>query len=108
MGYYLADGIYPKWDIFVKPLVVPEGKKESDFHIAHAAASKNMEGQRPRMEAALEMDDLLYRFVSSGFGGRPEATVAPYGDGWAAAEAGGGAGDGGSHPQRSRRAQPQR
>jgi hypothetical protein len=43
MGYYLADGIYPKWDTFVKPLVVPEGKKESDFHSAHVAASKDVE-----------------------------------------------------------------
>jgi hypothetical protein len=51
------------------------------------------------MEAALEMEDLLHSFLSSGFGGRLEDTVASYIDGRAAAEAGGSAGDGGSHPQ---------
>jgi hypothetical protein len=35
-----------------------------------------MEGQRPRLEVVLEMEDLLHSFVSSGFGGRPEDTVA--------------------------------
>ena len=43
MGYYLADGIYPKWATFVKPLVVPEGKKEVDFHQAQGAARKDVE-----------------------------------------------------------------
>jgi hypothetical protein len=42
-GYYLADGIYPKWATFVKPLAKPEGKKELDFHYAQAAARKDVE-----------------------------------------------------------------
>ena len=42
-GYYLADGIYPRWQTFVKPVVKPLGKKEVDFHSAQAAARKDME-----------------------------------------------------------------
>ena len=42
-GYYLADGIYPKWQTFVKPLKKPEGKKNLDFHNAQAAARKDVE-----------------------------------------------------------------
>ena len=43
MPYFLADGIYPKWSTFVKPVVAPKGKKESDFHSAQAAARKDVE-----------------------------------------------------------------
>ena len=42
-GYYLADGIYPKWQTFVKPLQKPEGKKNLDFYSAQAAARKDVE-----------------------------------------------------------------
>lgn len=43
MGYYLADGIYPKWVTFVKPVQAPKGKNELDFHNAQAAARKDVE-----------------------------------------------------------------
>ena len=42
-GCYLADGIYPKWQTFVKPLKKLEGKKNLDFHNAQAAARKDVE-----------------------------------------------------------------
>ena len=42
-GYFLADGIYPKWQTFVKPVVKPSGKKQTQFHNAQAAARKDVE-----------------------------------------------------------------
>jgi hypothetical protein len=33
-GYYLADGIYSRWQTFVRPLTAPQGKKNLDFHYA--------------------------------------------------------------------------
>jgi hypothetical protein len=38
------DIIYPRWSTFVKPVVKPKGKKKLDFHNAHAAARKDVEG----------------------------------------------------------------
>ena len=43
-GYFLADGIYPRWQTFVKPVHKPQGKKQSDFNKAQAAARKDVEG----------------------------------------------------------------
>jgi hypothetical protein len=42
-GYYLADSIYPRWQIFVKPVHKPKGKKQTNFHAAQAAARKDVE-----------------------------------------------------------------
>ena len=42
MGYYLADGIYPKWITFVKLIVKLQSKKQLDFHNAQASARKNI------------------------------------------------------------------
>ena len=41
-GYYLADGIYPRWQTFVKPVKNPQGKKVLDLHNAQAAARKDV------------------------------------------------------------------
>jgi hypothetical protein len=42
-GYFLADGIYPRWQTFVKSVVKPKGKKQTQFHNAQAAARKDVE-----------------------------------------------------------------
>jgi hypothetical protein len=42
-GYYLADGIYPRWQTFVKPVKYPTGKKKLMFHNAQASARKDVE-----------------------------------------------------------------
>jgi hypothetical protein len=42
-GYYLADGIYPRWQTFVKPIKKPKGKKQCSFHNAQAVARKDVE-----------------------------------------------------------------
>jgi hypothetical protein len=37
-NYFLAGGIYPRWQIFVKPVYKPPGKKKLQFQNAQAAA----------------------------------------------------------------------
>ncbi|XP_062188864.1 uncharacterized protein LOC133892159 [Phragmites australis] len=43
MGYYLADGIYPEWATFVKPIQAPVGRKRQHFVVQQAAARKDVE-----------------------------------------------------------------
>ena len=43
MGYYLADGIYPKWQTFVKTIPSPQGNKKKNFVKAQEAARKDVE-----------------------------------------------------------------
>ncbi|XP_062206263.1 uncharacterized protein LOC133908286 [Phragmites australis] len=43
MGYYLADGIYPEWATFVKPIPAPVGRKRQHFVVQQAAARKDVE-----------------------------------------------------------------
>lgn len=42
MGYYLADGIHPKWATFMKSIPNPQGKKQFRFHNAQAAAKMDV------------------------------------------------------------------
>jgi hypothetical protein len=42
-GYYLADGIYPKWATFVKTISNPSGLKNSHFATRQEACRKNVE-----------------------------------------------------------------
>jgi hypothetical protein len=43
MGYYLADGIYPSWAIFVKSIHSPQGNKRKFFATAQESARKDVE-----------------------------------------------------------------
>ncbi|KAK9067688.1 hypothetical protein SSX86_011799 [Deinandra increscens subsp. villosa] len=43
MGYYLADGIYPKWRTFVKTIPSPRGNKNKHFAKTQEAARKDVE-----------------------------------------------------------------
>jgi hypothetical protein len=42
-GYFLANGIYPRWQTFVKPVIQSRGKKQTQFHNAQAMARKDVE-----------------------------------------------------------------
>ena len=43
MGYYLADGIYPKWSTFVKTIPSPREQKKKLFTKAQEAYRKDVE-----------------------------------------------------------------
>ncbi|XP_050255135.1 uncharacterized protein LOC126701031 [Quercus robur] len=43
MGYYLVDGIYPKWATFVKTIPAPQGQKYKLFAAAQEAYRKDVE-----------------------------------------------------------------
>ena len=42
-GYYLADGIYPKWPIFVKTILYPSDEKEEKYKKVQESARKDVE-----------------------------------------------------------------
>lgn len=43
MGYYLADGIYPRWATFVKTISQPLGNKRKYFAKGQEATRKDVE-----------------------------------------------------------------
>ncbi|KAK1579907.1 hypothetical protein QYE76_010812 [Lolium multiflorum] len=42
-GYYLADGIYPSWPVFMKGVTLPQSEKQRMFTAAQAAWRKDVE-----------------------------------------------------------------
>jgi hypothetical protein len=61
-GYFLADGIYPRCQIFVKPVIQPRGKKQTQFHNAQAAAKKDVERAFGILQAQFAIMRGLARF----------------------------------------------
>jgi len=56
MGYYLADGIYPDWKVFVKTISAPQGEKKKHY-------AKRQEGERKDVErgfCALQVSSFLF------------------------------------------------
>jgi hypothetical protein len=47
MGYYLADGIYPEWAVFVKSIILPISDKDKIF-------AQNKKGRERILNAHLE------------------------------------------------------
>jgi hypothetical protein len=43
IGYYLADGIYPSWPVFVKGFPVPQQEKHRFFSMKQASVRKDVE-----------------------------------------------------------------
>ncbi|XP_075642040.1 uncharacterized protein LOC142613542 [Castanea sativa] len=43
MRFYLADGIYPKWAIFVKTIIAPQRHKQKLFAVAQEVYRKDVE-----------------------------------------------------------------
>lgn len=38
-GYFLTDNIYSRWQTFVKPVIQPRGKKQTQFYNAQAVGN---------------------------------------------------------------------
>jgi hypothetical protein len=55
MGYYLADGIYPCWEIFVKSYSNPQGNKKVHFTKAQEAVRKDVERAFGVLQARFSM-----------------------------------------------------
>jgi hypothetical protein len=43
MGYYLADGIYPSWPVFIKGVLVLQQEKHQYFSMKQASVRKDVE-----------------------------------------------------------------
>ncbi|XP_076901602.1 uncharacterized protein LOC143556054 [Bidens hawaiensis] len=64
MGYYLADGIYPKWRTFVKTIPTPKGNKNKHFAKAQEYTRKDVErafGVLQQRFAIIQGPSLLFK-----------------------------------------------
>jgi hypothetical protein len=66
-GYFLAYGIYPRWQTFVKPVHPPKGKKQIQFHNAEATARKYVERAFGILQAQFAIVRGLARFWDQEF-----------------------------------------
>ena len=62
IGYYLVDGIYPKWAIFVKTIPAPQGQKYKLFATAQEACRKGVECAFGVLQARFAIVHGLARF----------------------------------------------
>uniref|UniRef100_A0A0D3A6Q7 DDE Tnp4 domain-containing protein n=1 Tax=Brassica oleracea var. oleracea TaxID=109376 RepID=A0A0D3A6Q7_BRAOL len=58
LGYYLTDGIYPKWATFVQSIRLPQGEKKSLF-------AKNQEVVRKDVERAFKVLQVRFAIVKN-------------------------------------------
>jgi hypothetical protein len=60
MGYYLADGIYPEWQIMMKTIADPQNEKQRNY-------AKRQEGRRKDVErgfAGIQVCFFFFLFFS--------------------------------------------
>ncbi|XP_047979474.1 uncharacterized protein LOC125221398 [Salvia hispanica] len=59
MGYYLADGIYPSWPVFMKSIKHPVGPKKNYFATRQEAARKDVERAFGALQSRWAMEDII-------------------------------------------------